>query len=287
MNVFWLWFFGILLALGLSLLLFFKIWGSIFHYARHTVTLKNLPREFDGFSIAVISDLHDRRFGKENRRLVDAICKVSPDILVTAGDMHEGAPDPEPLFSVFSALSREGIPPLYVQGNHDVRRVTEEEASVYHGQLAERGAVVLVDESYPVLRNGKCLMFYGQSWASIAARREIPMEECVPSVAVCHDPLQFDRLETLPDLMISGHVHGGIFRLPFLGPIFSPGNGTPIYRRFGRRYFFPKYSRGIYQKGEKHLAVTQGLGYFLIPVRFLRPEIMIITLKSEEKLNIS
>ena len=87
-------------------------------------------------------------------------------------------------------------------------------------------------------------------------------------------------LDGTPDLLISGHVHGGILRLPFIGAVFAPGNGAPLYKRFGPRYFFPKYSRGLYQKGTKTLAVTQGLGFAILPIRLIPPEIMIIQLKS-------
>ncbi len=283
--MFLLWFFGILAAVGVASLLFFKIWGAVFHVSRHTVSLKNLPEEFDGFTLAVISDQHDRLFGKDNRRLARAIIKLSPDLLLTAGDMHELHRDKAPFFALFTALSRAGIPALYAQGNHDIRRgeqgVTEAEETAYHAALKEAGALLVNDTFYAVCRNGKQLKIYGQSWASIDAGTELPLDPTCPSMAICHDPLQFDRLKHLPDLMVSGHVHGGIFRLPFVGAVFSPGYGVPLYKRFGRKYFCPKYSRGVYRKGEKYLAVTQGVGYFWIPVRFLRPEILFITLKSE------
>ncbi len=283
--MFWMWFFGIFLSIGVLTLLFFKIWGAVFHVARHTVLLDNLPEEFDGFTLAVISDQHDRRFGKDNRRLAGAILRLSPDLVLTAGDMHELHRNPAPLFSLFSKLAQAGVPPLYAQGNHDIRagaqNVTEEESAAYHAALEASGAILLLDSCYPVFRNGKCLKIYGQTWNSIDTGAELPLDPSCPSVAICHEPLQFDRLQNLPDLMISGHVHGGIFRIPFLGAVFAPGYGVPVYKRFGRKYFCPKYSRGVYQKGEKYLAVTQGVGYFAIPVRFLRPEILFLTLKSK------
>ena len=95
--------------------------------------------------------------------------------------------------------------------------------------------------------------------------------------------MAFDRLDPLPDLMISGHVHGGILRLPGIGPVFAPGDGAPLSKRFARRFFFPKYSRGLYFKGKHTLAVTQGLGFSILPIRFIPPEVMILSLKCSEK----
>lgn len=287
-SLFWTWFFGIAAGCCLSVLVFFLIWGRWFRVASHTVLMPNLPKEFDGFRIAMISDLHDRRFGKNNSALVKAILNTHPDLVVTAGDLHEGRRPAAGIFGLFSGLSA-SVPVTYTEGNHDFRvtswGITEAEYLQYLDDLSRHGATLLNNTAVPMERNGKILFLYGQSWKGMESGKNPEIDPGSPSILVCHDPLQFDRLESLPDLMLSGHVHGGILRLPWIGPVFAPGNGLPLWKRIGRRFFFPKYSRGLYYKGNHTLAVTQGVGFFVLPIRFLRPEIMVLTLKSDEKLN--
>ncbi len=286
--MFWAWFFGITAGIFSCLLIFIIIWGRCFRIASHSVSISNLPKEFDGYRIALISDLHDRSFGKNNSALAKAILNTRPDLVVTAGDLHEGAYPTDRIFGLFSALSP-FVPVTYTEGNHDVRAsrcgVTEKEYAQYLADLSRCGATLLNDTVIPLERNGKFLLLYGQSWRGMKEERIPEIDPDAPSLLVCHDPLQFDRLASLPDLMLSGHVHGGILRLPLIGPVFAPGNGLPLWKRFGRRFFFPKYSRGLYFKGKHTLAVTQGVGFFFLPIRFIRPEIMVLTLKTDEKLN--
>ncbi len=290
MRVFWPWVGGILIATVLFGLLFVLFRGRYLRVADHRVFISHLPKEFEGFRIALISDLHDRRFGKENQILAKAVLATSPDLVVTAGDLHEPPHSPEPVYALFSALSS-AVLTTYTEGNHDIRKgrgtLSEEEYARHLARISQAGAVILNDRVLPLERNGKLLLLYGQSWREMVRGTFPALDPQLPSVAVCHDPLQFDRLDPLPDLLLSGHVHGGILRLPFLGPVFSPGNGTPVFKRFGRQFFFPKYSRGLYYKGKHTLAVSQGLGFSILPIRFIRPEIMVLTLSSREKMNIS
>ena len=280
--MFWIWFFCILaglLFLG-AVVLFFV--GRRLRFMSYTVTLPKLPASFDGFRIAVISDLHDRRFGSANGILARKVLQASPDLVVMAGDMHEPPHDPQPFYDLIRSLSARA-PVTYTEGNHDLRNMSSPRYAEHLDRIAQNGAEVLLDSFFPILRNGQILMLYGQSWRSIREGYQPTFDPSVCTVAVCHDPLQFDRLQTLPDLMISGHVHGGILRLPFIGAVFAPGNGAPLYKRASLRYFFPKYSHGLYRKEENILALTQGLGFSMLPVRFIPPEVMILTLKSGKK----
>ena len=284
--MFWLWFFGSIAAVGTGILVFFLIWGSCFRIAEHSVTIPYLPKEFEGFRIALISDLHDLRFGKRNSRLVKKLAETRPDLVVTAGDMHEGRHVAEPFYALFEEVSQ-FAPITYTEGNHDTRvgrhGVTDLQYSEHLRKIARAGGILLNDAVYPAERNGQILLFYGQSWRGRSQPPE--MDLTLPSVLVTHDPLQFDVLADLPDLTLSGHVHGGILRLPWVGPVFAPGNGAPLWKRFSRRFFFPKYSRGLYYRDNHVLAVTQGVGFFVLPIRFIRPEIMVLTLKSGKKMN--
>lgn len=273
---------GIVLFVAVcALIVYFR--GRILKIVPYTVTIPNLPKSFDGYRFAVISDLHDRVFGAKNKILVEKILKEMPDAVLCAGDMHEGPHSPEPFYDLLAGLAQQ-VPTYYTEGNHDMRdkrcRVTLEEYEEHMRRICETGTVSLNDCSVVLERNGQSVLLAGQSWRGMRQGRVPDFDPTIPSVMVCHDPLQFDHPDPLPDLLISGHVHGGILRLPFIGAVFAPGNGAPLYKRFGPRYFFPKYSRGLYQKGTKTLAVTQGLGFAILPIRLIPPEIMIVQLKS-------
>jgi len=91
------------------------------------------------------------------------------------------------------------------------------------------------------------------------------------NVLLAHNPFSFDAYSEVGfDLVFSGHVHGGIIRIPGIGGLLSP-----------QRKLFPKYSEGIYKKGDTQMIVSRGLGYGGIKFRiFNRPEIVVVTLKN-------
>ena len=73
--------------------------------------------------------------------------------------------------------------------------------------------------------------------------------------------------------MLSGHVHGGIIRLPFLGGVISPA-----------LILFPKYDGGKYDIADKTLILSRGLGTHSIPVRMFNPgEMVLIDLKKRSE----
>lgn len=278
----WYWILGSLaLLFTVGALVLFLV-GRILRFRFYTVESPDLPPAFDGYRIAVISDLHDRRFGADNRILVRKIRKASPDLVLMAGDMHEPPHDPQPFYGLISALASQ-VQLTYTEGNHDLRKAPMGNYEDHLRRIASCGAILLNDATLPLERNGAVILLCGQSWHSIETHAPSPADSSFYTVLVAHDPMQFDRLSPLPDLLISGHVHGGILRLPFVGPVFAPGNGAPLSKRFSSRYFFPKYSRGLYHKGKNTLAVTQGLGFSVFPVRFIPPEVMVLTLKSVKK----
>jgi hypothetical protein len=92
-------------------------------------------------------------------------------------------------------------------------------------------------------------------------------------IVMSHFPENFEKIDELNysqydfDIQFSGHAHGGQFILPFIGPIFSPGQGI-----------FPKYARGSFGERPK-LIISRGLGNSEFPFRlFNHPEINIVTI---------
>ena len=91
------------------------------------------------------------------------------------------------------------------------------------------------------------------------------------TVLLAHRPEDFQAyVDAGIDVTLSGHAHGGQFRIPGMGGLVAPGQG-----------YFPKYTAGIHEQGESKLVVSRGLGNSIIPMRlFNLPEIVVVTLKS-------
>ena len=94
-------------------------------------------------------------------------------------------------------------------------------------------------------------------------RRE---SQCDISVLLGHEPQFLEEYSVAEyDYIFSGHAHGGQIRVPFLGGLFSPGQGI-----------LPKYTSGVHKAGDGHMIVSRGLGNSSFPIRiFNRPEIIL------------
>ena len=104
---------GIVLFVAVcALIVYFR--GRILKIVPYTVTIPNLPKSFDGYRFAVISDLHDRVFGAKNKILVEKILKEMPDAVLCAGDMHEGPHSPEPFYDLLAGLAQR-VPTYYTE----------------------------------------------------------------------------------------------------------------------------------------------------------------------------
>lgn len=92
------------------------------------------------------------------------------------------------------------------------------------------------------------------------------------TILIAHNPVFFETYANWgAELIVSGHLHGGIIRLPLVGGVLSP-----------QVSFFPKYDKGLFKKGSSVMAVSAGLGKHTIPVRLWNPaELLIINLKNK------
>ena len=91
-------------------------------------------------------------------------------------------------------------------------------------------------------------------------------------ILLAHNPVYFEEYARWgADLVLSGHVHGGIVRLPFLGGVISPAFTL-----------FPKYDGGKFERGDSTMLLGRGLGTHTLPVRMWNPgEIVLVTLLPE------
>ena len=242
----------------------------------YSLLFRTLPPALDGYRIVLLSDLHGARFGPENRRLAEAVLAQQPDLIALTGDFAESLEQLDATDELLRQL--QGAAPIaWVSGNHDwaggalpaLRRL-----------LDQYGVLRMENRDCPLPWNGARLILAGVEDPNgpadmirpdeLAAklRSEYP-EDFVLWLAHRNNWLRDDP--DLPmDLILCGHAHGGVIRLPFVGGLI----GTD--RRLGA-----DYESGVYH-GERFLMlVSRGLGSSSpIPRLFNRPEIAVITLHS-------
>ncbi len=238
----------------------------------------------------VISDLHNKRYGRENERLLEAVREQKPDVILIAGDILTAKPgkEIETAVSFLSSLVKE-YPVYYANGNHEQRLKLYPEkygdmAKRYgqalaelgirpfvnaHARLKEYGISIYgaeIDKQY-YKRFGKPVMdaAYLQKTLGKAEAESF-------TILLAHNPEYFPQYAAWgADFVVSGHVHGGIVRIPFWGK----GLVAPSLKPF------PKYDGGIFREKDAVMLLSRGLGAHTIPLRLFNPgELWVVELGS-------
>ena len=270
---------GFLLFLALAVLaaLFLRWDNTALQTTYFDPVFADLPEGFDGCRIAVLSDLHGAEFGENNQELFTAVAQESPDYIVYLGDLEDHYRGPAAGYAETVAAGLTAIAPTYyVTGNHewgigDVPALKE--------TLAAHGVSVLSNQFVPLERNGDIIVLAGIDDPNGYADQKTPEEVAAEVYAAYGAPFWVllahrndhfaSRYSLLgADLVLSGHGHGGIIRLPFTDGLLSTN-----------RTFFPSYTSGLYEENGSCLFVTRGLGNSGPTFRlFNRPEVAVLTL---------
>ncbi len=256
-----------------------QCWGL---QATHTdAALAGLPEGFDGYRIVHLSDLHGHEYGEGSRELLALVREQGPDLIVMTGDMI----DQEGQLQMIPALAK-GLaaiaPTFYVTGNHEWALGTGAVKKL-KSLLSQCGVAVLSNQYEVLERNGSRIVLAGVDDPNGYADQTTPeglyarIGGSAPglfTVLLAHRNDRFGQYAAAGyDFVLSGHGHGGIVRLPFVGGLV----GTS-------RQFFPKWTSGLYTVGDSTLFVSRGLGNNTVPFRgfrvFNRPELAVITLKA-------
>ena len=270
----------VLFALGVLLLIL--IWIML-HDTTHFETTEYCvtdPRIKKSCRAVVLADLHNQRYGRENALLLEAIRKGNPDFVLITGDMLTASPgkDFQPAIDLLGELAK-SYPIYYGVGNHEYRLWLYRET---YGDIGKRYEEALEKIGVREMKNETLLLNdFGIAVTGsqihqryYRRRRPVAMKETyLPRILGRPDPETFTILlahhpDYFPkyaawgaDLTLSGHVHGGVVRVPF----WNKGVISPAVK------FFPEYDGGLFEKDGNYMLLSRGLGCHTIPIRLFNP----------------
>ncbi len=241
---------------------------------KYDFTHSEIPVAFDGYRIVQISDLHNATFGKENARLLAEIESLEPDCIVITGDIVDTNRTDIPTALHFVAQAVTLAPVYYITGNHEVMLSGSERARLCDG-IQDAGALLLADEAVTLMQEGEDILLVGLCDEGLGGGNLRMLSESLDpdrfQILLAHEPQYFDDFcASGAELVLTGHAHGGQFRLPFFGGLYAPDQGI-----------LPEFSEGIHTSGDTSMIVSRGIGNSAFPLRLFNfPEIICIELHS-------
>ena len=255
---------------------------------------KNLPKAFQGFTIAQISDLHNTRLGKGQRILMKQLEDSKPDLIVITGDFLESRRTQNLKIAVDTLRQIIKLAPVYyVIGNHEARIPDAYQQLENH--MKAIGVGVLHSQSIFLEQNGQKIQiigmddpaFYpsfhpsdirlGKNSGGHKHQKENAMlcelkrltKQNSYTILLSHRPDLFDGYcKAGVNLAFCGHAHGGQFRVPGFGGVYAPNQGI-----------HPAYTEGCFIRNKTAMIVSRGLGNSLFPFRVNNPpELVVATL---------
>ena len=235
--------------------------NTLVKVSKYEIKSEKIPKKFNKFKIIHLSDLHDCNFGKNNSKLIKKIDDEHPNIIVMTGDMVNKYDEKFCGFFNLAEILSKKYKIYYIVGNHE-QRLRKDDLNLIITKLNELGIKILSDEKITIMREKDRINIYGidipLSYYKIINKpsnideviNEV-LNKCKEkeyNILLAHNPLYFEEYaKHNVDLTLSGHVHGGMIRLPFIGALLSP-----------ERKLFPKYSSGVYEENNKKLIVSRG-----------------------------
>lgn len=266
-----------------SSILFFILVLSSYCFAQNNwikienikVEVKELPKELKGLKIAHISDVHLPKNASNVESIVDKVKQEKPDIIVMTGDIIDESADLKTcgLDKLCRGLSK--ITKTYaITGNHELWNGHVDE---WTSILVENNIEVIDNKVGIYTKNNKSIAILGlKDGYEYKSEDFKDISNCknMPIILLAHRPELFGSYSSSsnsinPNIVFSGHAHGGQFRIPIINKgIIAPNQG-----------FFPKYTSGLYTYNNVKMIVSRGLGNSIIPIRINnRPHLPIIEL---------
>lgn len=244
----------------------------------YTLTSSRIEK---GFRAAIVADLHDRPYD----RILSLLGEIKPDMILIPGDLsealHRHAPEDVKQGLSFLRATAKIAPTFYSLGNHEIGarhkellrhgcvRQTEERLHPYWREVIRSSGAVLLDEDFVTWRG----ITIGGLGSGLLREGRVPDLAWLDSftaqkgykILLCHHPEYYAKyLRPLDiDLVVSGHAHGGQWR------IFGRGVYAPD------QHLFPKYTSGVH---EHRLVISRGVANTAAPIpRFFNPcEVVVV-----------
>lgn len=238
--------------------------------------------------IALLTDLHSCRYGKNQKDLIEAVQKQNPDIVLLGGDIFDDEMSYDNAEITIRQLAEE-YPSYYVTGNHEYWGY---DVGTILDIVKDCSVMVLAGECDSITINGQTINICGVDDPDVEVylAEGVPVEwqlECANEAAqeaekalgtelftvlLSHRPELYEAYQNYDfDLVLSGHAHGGQWRIPgVLNGLFAPDQGL-----------FPEYAGGRYDYENGTMIVSRGLARESTPVPriFNRPELVIVDVK--------
>ncbi|MDQ6419704.1 metallophosphoesterase [Paenibacillus sp. LHD-117] len=275
------WFLIYIPAIILAAFLFLYLENNAIGVTSYRISSEKLPQGFDSYRIVQLSDLQSKDFGRNQRPLVSKVEKLKPDLIVVTGDLVDANHyDGEASLAMMKGIA-EIAPVYFVAGNHEYA------AEGYPGlenELRELGIHVLRNEHEVIPLGDGFIRIAGVDDPIFDRAGDGDVDKMNNHLAKAFENIGHPEAYTILlthraelfevyaehgiDLSFAGHAHGGQFRIPFVGGVYSPEQG-----------FWPKLSEGKHENDGSTLIINRGLGNSTFPQRlFNRPEIVSVDL---------
>jgi len=271
---------GVLIVLALTVLFINDKINERVFVTEYTYKHTEIPKAFNGYKILMISDIHEAQFSGQ---IITHINEISPDLVVFTGDMAL-LPDHSITETLRIAQEITDIQMYGISGNHETQCGHYDEI-IY--SLRENGIVPLENDSVHLEKDGDSIVLLG---IKDPQSNEVPLEmieeihgltESMIPDDPCFAVMLLHRADMYPeikdagaDLILSGHLHGGVVRFPFLGGVAGHNNDR----------WFPEYDYGFFDDGDGADMIVSG-GCDKNPEKrrlFNPPEIVLITLEKAD-----
>jgi uncharacterized protein len=268
----------LILVLMIGIYIYF-FWGNNqITITEYGYSNSKIPAAFDGFTIAQVSDLHNKMFGEDQKYILAKLKSTAPDIIVITGDVVDRRKYDLDAALTFVKGAVKIAPVYYVTGNHEAWL---DDFEIAKARLIEAGVIFMDDTEVTITKGDSSLKILGVSdpdflTTSYDQGNDITMmtrqlaqwsSDKSFKILLTHRPELFDLYaENNMDLVFAGHTHGGQIRIPFIGGVVAPDQG-----------WFPKYTSGEYLQDASTMFVSRGLGNSIIPIRINNnPEILVV-----------
>lgn len=277
----------LVIVLVLILALSAIVGGNILANQNFTVSFYQITSDkvSNNIRIVELSDLHNSEYGEKNSKLVSKIKDLHPDIIVYAGDMmNEQDYDYSVLFNLSDELA--DTAPIYAcYGNNELTQQLFYDDQ-FVKKLEEHHVTLLSNEAKDVEVGSSVIQLIAISdnvdqfdVETNNAKKFLGALEPTDNCRICltHYPELFKEklLDRGIDVAFTGHAHGGLIRLPYIGGLYSPGEGV-----------LPKFTAGVVEADDgTKVVVSRGLGNsseatgiegFEIPRINNRPELVVV-----------